>query len=136
LIPHTMPSAKPTRILIAEDEAVTAMSLAMDLTDMGYCVVATAITAKQAIEAAIEHRPDILLMDISLRGEIDGIAAAIEIQRITGSPVVFLTGHSDEMTKSKAASVGASAYLLKPYLQSELKAAMESILQKNHASPS
>ncbi|MFY8268378.1 MAG: response regulator, partial [Terrimicrobiaceae bacterium] len=80
--------------------------------------------------------PDILLMDISLRGEIDGIAASIEIQRITGSPVVFLTGHSDEMTKSKAASAGASAYLLKPYLQSELKAAMESILQKKLASPS
>src|SRR5207249_3653676 len=90
------------RLLIVEDEAIVAMDLQQRLEHLGHEVVGTAATGEAAIQRAEEARPDVTLMDIRLKGEMDGIAAAAEIDRRFGTPVVFLTAHSDTQTVQRA----------------------------------
>lgn len=118
------------RILIAEDEAMTAADLKRSLALLGYEVIGIANSAPEAVSLAGLHHPDLVLMDITLSGQIDGITAAVAIRGNPGSPVVFLTAHADEPTMKRAMLAGPFGYLIKPFEEADLKATIEVSLHK------
>ncbi len=113
------------RILIVEDEAIVSMDLRHKLEAMGYSVPAEISSGEEAVEAASQLRPDMVLMDIRLSGEMDGIDAAQEIRRRFDIPVVYLTSHADEDTLARAKKTEPSGYILKPFYDAELRAVVE-----------
>ena len=112
------------RILIAEDEAVTAADLHDELTAQGYTVIGTADTAVGALKLAEEGRPDLVLMDINLAGSADGVHAAIAL-RGAEIPVIFLTAHYDEATLARASRATPVGYITKPFEPHQLSVAIE-----------
>jgi two-component system cell cycle sensor histidine kinase/response regulator CckA len=113
------------RVLVVEDEALIAEDLRERLTRLGASVVGLVDTAEAAVDTAIRTRPDIVLMDIWLRGERDGIAAANDIRDAIEAPVVFLTSHSDRATLERAKGSTPFGYVLKPFDERELFIALE-----------
>ncbi len=105
-------SMTPVRILIVEDEAITAMSLRQTLTAKGFTVVGVAAAGSEAIEIAQREKPDLLLMDIRLADDIDGIDAATVINN--GIPIIYMTAFVDEPTITRAEKTGPIAILEKP----------------------
>src|SRR6184192_4938682 len=95
------------RILIVEDEAITVSALKRELASLGYEDAATASTADEALNAVELHKPDLVLMDITLAGTLNGIAGAVAIRGNYHVPVVFLTAHADDQTMERAVAVGA-----------------------------
>ena len=124
---------EPTRILIAEDEAITATALKSELVSLGYDVVGITDTAEDVVRAAGELNPDVVFMDITLKGVLDGITAAVAIRGRTGAPVVFLTAHADDKTMKRSVFAGPFEYILKPFTRKELQTAVEVSLQKRQA---
>jgi CheY-like chemotaxis protein len=122
---------KPARILIIEDEAVTVALLRRELADLGYQFVGSAMNAQEAVLAAEEYRPDLVLMDITLADEYDGVLAATAIRGNLNLPVVFLTAHADEATIERAMLAGPFGYVIKPFTSPELRAAIEVALHKH-----
>jgi two-component system cell cycle sensor histidine kinase/response regulator CckA len=120
------------RVLVVEDEALIAEELRERLTQLGAAVVGTLDTAEAAVETAILTRPDIVLMDIRLRGKRDGIAAAGDIRDQLDTPVIFLTSHSDRTTLERAKQSAPFGYVLKPFEERELLVAIE-MAQHRHA---
>jgi CheY-like chemotaxis protein len=117
------------KILVVEDEAIVALDLMSTLRQMGYCLAAHALSGEEAIQEAASLQPDLVLMDIRLKGLIDGIEAAQQIRaRFKGVPVIFLTAFADEDTLQRVESMGPGAYLRKPYSRYELQAAIERVL--------
>ena len=121
------------RILIVEDEAVVALDLRKRLTQLGYEVVETVGLVELAVQRAAQDRPDLILMDIRLRGEMDGIEAAEIIRRQLNLPVVYLTAHADEATVSRARVTEPFGYILKPFDERELRTIIEMALYKHQA---
>jgi DNA-binding response OmpR family regulator len=119
------------RILIVEDEAVTVSALKRELVSLSYEVGGTASTTDEALNAVKFHKPDLVLMDITLAGSVDGIVAAVAIRGNFHVPVVFLTAHADDRTMKRAVSAGAFGYLVKPFSGAGLKAAIETALHKH-----
>ena len=117
------------QILIVEDEAIVSMDLRYKLEAMGYSVPAEINSGKEAVDAAARLQPDVVLMDIRLSGEMDGIEAAEEIRRRFDIPVVYLTSHSDEDTLARAKRTEPSGYILKPFFDAELRAVVEMAIQ-------
>jgi PAS domain S-box-containing protein len=113
------------KILVAEDEGIIAKDLEHTLKGMGYAVSGTASSGEEAIRKALETRPDLILMDIVLRGDMDGVAAAEEIRSRLEIPVVFLTAHADEKTLQRAKISGPFGYLLKPFEERGLRGTIE-----------
>lgn len=124
---HAAPRAT---LLVVEDESVVAMDLDGQLRDMGYAVCGCVDNGGDAIARARAERPDLILMDIVLHGEIDGIAAAAVIGRELHIPVLFLTAYSDAATVDRAAGAWAYGYLTKPFGSLELHAGIEVALRK------
>jgi PAS domain S-box-containing protein len=121
------------RILIVEDETIVAMDIEQGLKGLGYKVTGMASTGEEAIRLTQQTRPDLVLMDIQLRGDMNGIEAAQQIHEKWGTPVIFLTAYADEKTVQQAANVEPFGYLLKPFEDRELHTAIEVALHK-HAS--
>ncbi len=121
------------RILIVEDEAITAMDLAAELRHLGYDVCGTEDTPEGAVAAVEREKPRLVLMDIRLGGNGDGIDAARQISDRHDAAVVFLTAHSDEETLARALSVSPYGYIVKPFRARELKVAVELALSKHAA---
>lgn len=121
------------RILITEDERITALDLKMVLHTLGYEVVDSVASGEESIEAVREHRPDLVLMDIHLKSQMLGTVAADVILRDFDVPVIFLTAYSDRSIIEKAGQSMPYGYLIKPYDQRELDAAIQVALAK-HAS--
>lgn len=119
------------RILVVEDEAIIAADLQATLTRLGYEVPETVDTGESAIARAAELRPDLVLMDIRLRGTLDGIAAAEEIQRARDVPVIFLTAYTDEETLRRARLTLPFAYVVKPFQEAQLRTAIGVALDKH-----
>ena len=115
------------RILIVEDEAITVSALKRELASLGYQVAATASTADEALNAVDLHKPDLVLMDITLAGTVNGLFA---VRGNFHLPVVFLTAHADDGTMERAVAAGAFGYVLKPFSGPGLKAAIETALHK------
>jgi AmiR/NasT family two-component response regulator len=122
---------KKSRILIVEDEAITAADLKHQLVAHGYEVVGIAGTTSESVRLAAEEKPDLVLMDITLAGELDGVSAALVIRGTYDLPVVFLTAHADSYTIQRATLAGAFGYLLKPFEGAELKATIEVAIHKH-----
>ena len=119
------------RILIVEDEAITVSALKRELTSLCYEVAAICSTADEALNAVELHKPDLVLMDITLAGTVNGIVAAVAIRGNFHVPVVFLTAHADDLTMERAVNAGAFGYVLKPFSGAGLKAAIETALHKH-----
>jgi signal transduction histidine kinase len=118
-------------IMIVEDESLVGLDLQNNLTDMGYRVTSVHAEAQPALASIDEEAPDLVLMDIQLRGEMDGIDAAREINQRFGIPVLFLTAFADSSTLSRAREVGAYGYMIKPFASQELRAMVEVALSKH-----
>jgi CheY-like chemotaxis protein len=104
----------PARIVIVEDEQLIAHDLQWRVTRLGYTVVALAATGPEAIREALAHRPDLVLMDIRLRGAMDGIEAAAVIRAHLDLPVVYLSASVDAMTRARADATHPAGFLHKP----------------------
>ena len=118
-------------IMVVEDESVVALHISEMLNRMGYNVTATADSGEDAIKKAEEIRPDIVLMDIVLKGEMDGIEAAGQIHSRFNIPVIFLTAYGDEQTLERAKITEPYGYVLKPFKERELRIAIEIALYKH-----
>lgn len=118
------------RILVVEDEAIVALDIQRELDLLGYEVVATTGDGEGAIELAAKHRPDLVLMDIRLQGAMDGVEAGRVIRAKFGIPIVFLTAHADPGTLGRAKQAEPFGYLLKPFVDQELRMAIELGLHK------
>jgi signal transduction histidine kinase len=121
----------PARVLVVEDERIVALDLATTLRRLGYTVEGPVDTGERAIDTARASRPDLVLMDIRLRGEMDGVAAAERIGAETGAPIVFLTAHSDNETLERAKVAAPYSYLVKPFRQDDLRCAIEVSLHRH-----
>lgn len=122
---------KPARILVVEDEGVVAADIEDCLKKLGYSVVASAATAAAAIRKAVEKAPDLVLMDIRLKGPVDGVDAADELHHRLGIPVVFLTAYADAEILERAKRTCPSGYILKPFDERSLRSAIEIALHKH-----
>jgi two-component system, response regulator PdtaR len=109
-----------TRILIVEDEAILAEGMSMILCDAGYKVVGICADRISAINTADRLRPELVLMDIALAHDCDGIDVARDLQERLGVTVVFVTACCDSWTRERAAALGAAGYLTKPYSPTNL----------------
>jgi DNA-binding NarL/FixJ family response regulator len=112
-------------VLIVDDEFLIAEGLRMQVEDMALPVCAVAGTADDAIAEAQLHRPLIVLMDVRLKGEKDGVDAALAIHRILGSKIIFITGSSDPATMERISTDHPLAILRKPVAERQLKAAID-----------
>jgi PAS domain S-box-containing protein len=121
------------KILIVEDESIVASDLRLRLERMGYTVPAVLSTGEDAVSAAEQHLPDLILMDITLKGKMDGVEAAEIIGRRRACPIVYLTAHSDETTLERAKITDPFGYVLKPFEEREVFATIEMALYKHAA---
>lgn len=112
-------------VLVVEDEGVTALDISQSLKHLGYGVVGTCDTGEAAVQRAQELKPDLVLMDVMLKGPMDGITAAAQIRAQRNVPVVFLTAYADEGTLRRAKVVDPYGYVLKPFEEAELRTAIE-----------
>jgi DNA-binding LytR/AlgR family response regulator len=120
-----------TTVLVVEDESIVAKDIQQSLTKLGYNVVATASTGEKAIALAAELKPDIVLMDIMLKGTITGIEAAAEIKKTEAIPVIFLTAYADESTLERAKVTEPYGYIIKPFKEIDLHTSIEMALYKH-----
>jgi signal transduction histidine kinase len=121
------------RILVVEDEAIVALHLRQQLTKLGYEILAPVASGEQALKEVEASRPDLVLMDIHLEGELDGIATAARIPREYGVPVIYLTAYSEEATLARASATNPYGYLLKPFSERELHAMIQMALARCRA---
>ncbi len=119
-----------SRILVVEDDGIIATRLRNMLISMGYVVLGVAASGKRAIQQAIETRPDLVLMDIDLVGELDGIETARQIQAQFELPVIYLTACSEDALLQRAKITAPYSYLAKPVQDSEIHAAIEVALYR------
>lgn len=120
-----------TRILVVEDEAIVAADLQDRLGALGYEIAGWATTGEEAIALAREEKPDLVLMDIMLRGAMNGIEAARIVRDTEHLPVIFLTANSNDAVLSEAKFSEPFAYLLKPFEERQLRTNIEMALYKN-----
>jgi two-component system, cell cycle response regulator len=120
-------------ILLVEDEGVVAQDLKESLTRLGYRVAGVAAEGVQAVRMAEELKPQLIVMDVGLNGDIDGIQAARMIDERLRVPVIFLTGQSDPDTLRRAISTGPLGYIVKPFQEVELRCAIEVAIHKHRA---
>ncbi len=120
-----------TNVLVVEDESIVSKDIQQSLKKLGYNVVGAASTGEQAVKLAIETTPDIILMDIMLKGEMTGIEAATQVRAETNIPVIFLTAYADESTLSKAKVTQPYGYIIKPFKEIDIHTSIEMALYKH-----
>jgi len=120
-------------VLIVEDEVIVAENLSSKLEKLGYTVIGMAINGHEAVEMVLAHRPQLVLMDIKLQGELDGIATVEKIKKHLDIPVIYLTAHSDPNTLSRAKISKPYGYVLKPFDERDLATQIELALYKHEA---
>lgn len=126
-------AGSPTAVMIVEDERIFARDLQQQLRSLGYDTSASAASGDEAIALAASRKPDIVLMDVRIKGPIDGVATAARIREMHDVPVIFLTAHADDSTLLRAKNTGPHGYLLKPIKPAELKTTIEIALAKHRA---
>jgi DNA-binding NarL/FixJ family response regulator len=115
-------------ILVVEDEFLIAQGLCLQIEDMGLAVCGTAASADEAVAMAQEHRPSVVLMDMRLQGDKDGVDAAIDIHYKVGSRVIFITGSREPATMARIQMDHPSAVLFKPISDEQLRAAIRNAM--------
>jgi len=118
-------------ILVVEDESIVAMDLQQRLIGMGYSVPATAATGHDALKKVADFHPDLVLMDIRLRGDMDGIEAAEQIRDLLDVPPLYLTAYTDEETLRRAKITEPFGYLVKPFDERTLRSTVEMALYRS-----
>jgi DNA-binding NarL/FixJ family response regulator len=122
-----MPKTKP-KVLIVDDEFIIANSLSLQAEELGLEVCGSAATAQEAIDLAHMHRPDVVLMDVRLRGPQDGVDAAIAIHEQVGAKVIFITGSREPATMARIELDHPSGVLFKPIYGQQLRTAVDAAL--------
>jgi signal transduction histidine kinase len=122
-----------TTVIVVEDEPIIAMDTRRRLTKLGYEVGAVLDTAAAALEAIAQCQPDLVLMDIQIHGDVNGIQAAVQIQEQYNLPVIFLTAHADTATLEQAKITQPYGYLVKPFENHDLSTAIEIALSRFRA---
>ncbi len=121
------------KILVVEDEFLVVRDLKNQLSSLGYNVVGSSPLAEEAIDLTASLQPDLVLMDIRLQGEMDGISAAEQIRKKFKMPVVYLTANADDATLKRALVTEPFGYIIKPFEERELKTVIEMALYKHKA---
>lgn len=120
-----------TNILIVEDESIVGLDIQKRLERMGYDVSAVVASGEAALTSARKIRPGLVLMDIHIQGDMDGVETAARIRHQMDIPIVFLTAYSDENTLERAKATEPYAYVLKPFKDRELKTTIEIALYRH-----
>lgn len=118
-------------IMLVEDELITALDIQRMLEKVGYHVSATIASGEEAVQKVMEIRPDLIIMDIFLSDEMDGIEASDMIIRQFDVPVIFLTANADSTTIKRADSIKHYGYLIKPVRQNDLDSLISTALQRH-----
>ncbi len=119
------------QILVVEDESIVAMDIQNMLKNLGYNVPVIVSSGEEAVEKAAKIRPDLVMMDIVLKGNMDGVEAADQIRTLFDIPVVYLTAFADERTLQRAKITEPFGYILKPFDERELHVNIEMALYKH-----
>lgn len=121
----------PSTILVVEDEVLVARDITARLSRMGYDVIGDAARGEDAVALALEEKPDLILMDINLRGDMDGIEAAMKIGEAASIPIIFCTAYSNDEILKRAKVTSPYGYVLKPFDNRELEINIEIALFKH-----
>ena len=124
------PVVQKESILIVEDDFIVGKVIEKNLLDLGYTVSGLVATGRDALTKVASERPDLVLMDIRLQGDMDGIEASGKILAVFNIPVVFLTAFSDKQTFDRALSTAPYGYIIKPFSASTLSATIKVALNK------
>ena len=118
------------KILIVEDDDIIARVEDWRLKNLGYTVCGRATNGAEAMELVANKKPDVVLMDINIKGEIDGIETARKIKKEFNIPVIYVTSHSDGATLIRAKETKPDGFILKPFEDNDLRIAIELALSK------
>ncbi|WP_256386613.1 response regulator, partial [Hydrocoleum sp. CS-953] len=121
--------------MIVEDESIIAEDLADSLRTMGYTVVDIVSSGEEAILMAAEKQPNLILMDVMLQGEMDGVTAAEQIQSNLQIPIIFLTAYTDNKTLQRVKATNPFGYIVKPFEERNLHLTIEIALQRHQYDP-
>lgn len=121
------------KVLVVEDEAIVAMHLSELLESKGYDVVGVAANAKSTLEKYVANLPDVILMDITIKGKKDGVELAEIILAEKRAPIVFLTAHADDETLRRVQAVSPYGFILKPFKDAELCTALDIAIRRFHS---
>ena len=119
------------RILVVEDETIIAKEIEYSLKELGYEVLDVVSTGEDAVRMALDARPDLVIMDIMLAGDMDGTQAAVQIRKKTHIPVIFSTAYTDQDTLERVKPTAPYGYLIKPFDQTELRITLETALYRS-----
>jgi DNA-binding NarL/FixJ family response regulator len=128
-----MSTKQSVKVLIVEDEVLTAHAIANHLKNLGYTVIGFANSGEDAIEMAAQARPDVVLMDIKLKGPVDGVSATHRIQSGLNIPVIYLTASSDTETIKRALHSSPYGYIVKPFKETDLLDAIKNAISRRKA---
>jgi PAS domain S-box-containing protein len=120
-----------TRVLVVEDDAIISSDIAETLVRLGYEVAAVADSCEEALSAVSAEPPDVVLMDVQLRGATDGIETVTRLRRTSDIPVIYLTAHTDEATLVRAKETAPHGYLAKPFNDRDLRTSIEVAIRKH-----
>ena len=121
------------KILIVEDESLVALYLQKSLQQEGYEVGMLATRGEEAVESAQRENPDVILMDIRLEGDVDGIEAARRISEFSPAKIIFNTSYKDPETKERAMALNPAAFLIKPVKIPDIQSVIRQIKQTRHS---
>ena len=119
-----------TNVLVVEDESIVSKDIQHSLKKLGYNVVGAASTGERAFELASSEKPDIILMDIMLKGDMNGVETAQKVKEELQIPVIYLTAYADESTLEKAKVTEPYGYIIKPFKEVDLHTSIEMALYK------
>ena len=117
------------RILVVEDERIVAMDMEMQLVAFGYEVTGIAASGKEALRLAETTKPDLVMMDIHLRGTLDGFGTAAELKQTSEVAIIFVTAFGNEEAQRRAKAASPHGYLIKPYRPEDLHAAVSAVFE-------
>ena len=118
------------RILLVEDDDIIARVEDWRLKNLGYTVCGRATNGAEAIELVADKKPDVILMDINIKGDMDGIETTKRIKKIYNVPVIYVTSHSDGATLERAKETKPDGFIIKPFEDNDLRVAIELALRK------
>jgi DNA-binding NarL/FixJ family response regulator len=120
------------KVLVIEDEAITSIHIETKVGLWGYEVVGTASTGEDGLKICRKFKPDLILMDIRLKGSIDGIETAKMIKKEMNIPIIYITAHSEDITINRALKTNPNGYMVKPLDDSELRDAIKQALENKN----
>ncbi|MBN2068779.1 MAG: response regulator [Opitutales bacterium] len=119
------------RVLVVEDDKTSSFTIRKLLVDEGFEICAEVSSGEEALASAKEMSPDVILMDISIEGDLDGVETAAELNKFCDAPIIYMSGYGDDETIDRAKKTNPNAYLLKPFTKRELKISIDMALYKH-----